>query len=235
MMTDVTSPHILIVLTNHEALGETGKKTGFYLSEVSHPYTVFAEAGVKIDFVSPKGGATPMDGVDRSDAENVAFLEDHALVDRTQNSLASADVDPTKYQAIFFAGGHGTMWDFADDPGLQRLAREVYEAGGVVGAVCHGPSGLTNVQLSDGSFLVAGKRVAAFTNDEEAAVGLTDVVPFALESRMRERGAEPVVGANFQANVVVDERLVTGQNPASARGVAEAIVELLPDTSPTTK
>ena len=131
------------------------------------------------------------------------------------------------YAAIFFAGGHGTMWDFPDDARLQRLTATIYEKGGVVGAVCHGPAALVNVKLSDGSYLVAGRTVAGFTNEEEEAVGLTKVVPFLLESRMIERGATITKAANFQAHSVADARVVTGQNPASATGVAEKIVGLL--------
>ena len=136
-------------------------------------------------------------------------------------------MDPTPYRAIFFAGGHGTMWDFPRDPDLARLARSIYEAGGVVAAVCHGPAALVNLTLSDGSRLVAGKQVAAFTNDEEKAVGLAEVVPFSLADQLVKAGAEHLPAPNFTAQVVADGRLVTGQNPASARGVAERVVALL--------
>ena len=131
------------------------------------------------------------------------------------------------YDAVFFAGGHGTMWDFPDDATLSRVAAEIYEAGGVVGAVCHGPAGLVNLRRSNGEYLVDGKTVSAFTNAEEVAVGLTDVVPFLLETRLAERGATVITAPNFAAHHEVSERLVTGQNPASAAGVAERMVTLI--------
>ena len=225
-MTENTTK-ILIVLTNHGELGDTGKETGFYLSEVTHPYEKFAAASYDVTFISPKGGAAPVDGKDLSDPVNKAFFEDEALMARTQTTTAAADINAGEYQAIFFAGGHGTMWDFPDDATLQALTRDIYEGGGVVGAVCHGPAGLVNVRLSSGDFLIDGKRVTGFTNSEEAAVELTEVVPFALESVMRERGADFEGADDWAAHVQVSGRLVTGQNPASAGGVAEAIIALL--------
>jgi putative intracellular protease/amidase len=218
---------VAIVLTNHGQLGDTGKPTGFYLSEATHPHEVFRAAGYEIDFLSPKGGLAPMDGVDVSDPINAAFLDDPSLVARTRETVAITAVDPARYDAVFFAGGHGTMWDFPDDAGVQELIRAVYARGGVVAAVCHGPAALVNAKLADGTYLVAGKEVSSFTDEEEVAVQLETVVPFALESRLRERGGRFVEAANFAPKVAVSERLVTGQNPASATGVAEATVGLL--------
>ncbi|MBM4106022.1 MAG: type 1 glutamine amidotransferase domain-containing protein [Phycisphaerae bacterium] len=218
---------VAIVLTNHGQLGDTGKPTGFYLSEATHPYEVFHEAGYEVEFLSPKGGLAPMDGVDASDPINAAFLADEALVARTRQTTPIGAVDPARFDAVFFSGGHGTMWDFPDDPGVQALIRAVYERGGVVAAVCHGPAALVNARLSSGELLVAGKEVSAFTDEEEIAVRLETVVPFALESRLRDRGARFVESPNFEKKVAVSERLVTGQNPASATGVAEAVVVIL--------
>ncbi|MCA9552497.1 MAG: type 1 glutamine amidotransferase domain-containing protein [Myxococcales bacterium] len=218
---------ILIILTSHAQLGDTGRPTGFYLSEVTHPTHVFAQAGFQVDYASPKGGAAPMDGVDRKDPINATYLDDPAWMARIRATLRVDEVDPSRYDAVFLAGGHGTMWDLPDDAALQALLARTYDAGKVVAAVCHGPAGLVNVKLSDGRYLVAGKQVAGFTDAEEAAVELTDVVPFLLASRLRARGAEVKPAPNFAKNVVVSERLVTGQNPASARGVAEAVVEVL--------
>jgi putative intracellular protease/amidase len=223
---------ILIVLTSHDTLGNTGKETGFYLSEVTHPYAVFEQAGYTIDFVSPKGGKAPMIGVDLQDPLNKAFLDDPAKVAQVGNTSNPTQIDPVQYDAIFYAGGHGTMWDFLDSAQLSRIAAAIYEQGGVVGAVCHGPAGLVNVKLSNGEYLVASKTVSSFTNEEEAAVGLTEVVPFLLESKLIERKAEITKAPNFQAHVVVSDRLVTGQNPASAAGVGERIVKLLKQATP---
>ncbi len=223
----MTSQKVLIVLTSHDTLGDTGKETGFYLPEVTHPLDAFTKAGLTVDFVSPKGGKAPMVGVDLEDPLNKAFLDDSEQVSRVENTLNPAQIDPAEYGAIFYAGGHGTMWDFADNQELAAIAAAIYEAGGIVGAVCHGPAALVNIKLSDGAYLVANKTVAAFTNEEEAAVGLTDIVPFLLEAKLIERGANFTKVANFQVCVVASDRLVTGQNPASAAGVGEKMVELL--------
>ncbi len=218
---------ILIVVTSHDTLGNTGRKTGFYLSEVTHPYEEFTRAGYDVDFVSPKGGKAPMDGVKLEDPINKAFLDDPKKVEQVENTLTPSQVDPKQYDAIFYAGGHGTMWDFPNNEKLAQIATAIYEQGGVVGAVCHGPAGLVNIKLSNGKYLVAGKTVTSFTNEEEAAVELTKVVPFLLESKLQEQGAKFTKAPNFQAHVVESDRLVTGQNPASAAGVAEEMVDLL--------
>ena len=218
---------VLIVLTSHDRLGNTGKETGFYLPEVTHPEAAFEQAGFLIDYVSPKGGKAPMIGIDLEDPLNQAFLENAAKVTQVETTLTPAQIDPTKYAAIFYAGGHGTMWDFPDNQELAAIAATIYDQGGVVGAVCHGPAGLVNIKLSNGEYLVDGKIVAAFTNDEEAAVGLSEVIPFFLEEALTDRGATHTKVANFQPHVVVSDRLVTGQNPASAAGVGEQMVSLL--------
>lgn len=218
---------ILIAVTSHDKKGNTGDATGAYLPEITHPLEVFTKAGFAVDFVSVRGGQVPLDGVDRKDPINAAFLDDAAAVARLHASAAPAAIEPGKYAAVFFAGGHGTMWDFPDEPTLAKIASSIYDAGGVVGAVCHGPAGLVNVKLGNGQYLVAGKEVAAFTNDEERAAGLAEVVPFLLADKLVERGAVHRPAPNWQKQVITSERLVTGQNPASAAGVAEGMVQLL--------
>lgn len=220
-------PTVLIVLTSHDRKGDTGEKTGAYFPELVHPHRVFVDAGFDVAFASTRGGKAPLDGVDRKDPLQAAFLDDPALVKQIDETLAPAAVRSGDYAAIFYAGGHGTMWDFPDTPVLARVAQEIYERGGAVGAVCHGPAGLLEVRLSSGAHLVAGKEVAAFTNDEERAVKLDHVVPFLLADALEQRGAKHVPAGNWKAHVVVSERLVTGQNPASAKGVAERMVEVL--------
>ena len=226
---------ILFVLASHERNGPAGAAdtapSGFYLSEVTHPHRVLADAGHAVDFVSPKGGKTHVDGLDLDDPINAAFWNDATLRSATENTMAPTQVDPDAYAAIFYAGGHATMWDFPDNAELAAIAAFIYERGGVVAAVCHGPAGLVNLKLSDGGYLVTGKDVSAFTNEEERAVGLYDTVPFLLADALQERGARHVPAANFQAQVVASERLVTGQNPASAKGVAEAMLPLLAVTA----
>ncbi|CAI2534487.1 Molecular chaperone Hsp31 and glyoxalase 3 [Serratia proteamaculans] len=225
------SQRILFVLTSHNRKGAAddaeAAPSGFYLSEVTHPYRVLTEAGFSVDFVSPKGGKTHVDGLNLEDLVNASFWNDAALRGATENTLVPSQIDPDVYAAIFYAGGHATMWDFPDNAELASIAARIYERGGVVSAVCHGPAGLVNIKLSDGRYLVTDKDVSAFTNDEERAVDLYDTVPFLLADVLQDRGARHLPAANFEAQVVVSERLVTGQNPASAKGVAEAILPLL--------
>lgn len=219
----MTAKRILLALTSHDDLGGV-RKTGFYVPEAAHPYAVFAGHGFGVDFVSPKGGTPPMDGFDPGDAAQVAFLEDPEVRRKLAATPRPEAIDPGDYDAILYVGGHGTMWDFPDDARLARIGAAIYEQGGVVAAVCHGPAGLVNLTLADGTPLVAGKEVAAFTDDEERAVGLAEVVPFLLQSRLVELGARHTKAPNFEAHVVAHGRLVTGQNPASATGVAEQMV-----------
>jgi putative intracellular protease/amidase len=222
---------ILIVVTNHSDLGNTGRKTGYWLGEVAHPYLVLRNAGYHVDFISPKGGEAPMDpgSRDLNDEGNKRFAElDSGLaMSDLRYTLEPDMVDPFEYCAIIFAGGHGTMWDFPDSKGMQRIARAIYEQGGVVAAVCHGPSGIVNLRLSDDTYLVSGKKVTGFSNEEEAEIKLTEVVPFSLEDKLRERGAVYEKAEHWQSHVVVCDRLVTGQNPQSARALGEAVVTAL--------
>lgn len=218
---------ILVAVTSHDKKGATGEATGYYLSEVSHPWREFTEAGYELDYVSPRGGKAPAEGVDRSDPVNAAFLDNAEAREKIAHTRTPLDVNPETYAAVFFAGGHGVMWDFPDNAGLAAIVRRVYESGGVVAAVCHGPSALVNVLLSDGSRLVEGRKVNSFTNEEEAAVGMDKVVPFLLESALRERGALFEKSALFQEHVADDDRLITGQNPQSAAAVARAMLRRL--------
>lgn len=220
---------IAFILTSHSELGDTGNKTGYFLSEVAHPYHVLVDAGFEIDFISPQGGDVPMDpsSHDLDDPANAAFLDDEAVTDALQQTKAAENARADDYDAIYFAGGHGTVWDFPNDTNLAELTAEIYEDGGAVGAVCHGPSGLVNVTLSDGSHLVDGKRIACFTDSEERAMELDDVVPFLLQTTLEERGATVETADDFEPNVVIDDRLVTGQNPASATGVGEGLIRVL--------
>jgi putative intracellular protease/amidase len=220
---------IAIVLTSHDQLGNSGKKTGFYLPEASHAWAVFEAAGFAVTFVSPRGGAAPLDpnGQDRSDAANAKFLDDPIVRHGIAHTFRPGELRGESLAAIFFAGGHGTMWDFRQDPALRELATDVARGGGILSAVCHGPAALVDVELG-GRKVIADQPVTGFSNAEEEAVGLVGTVPFLLEDALRNAGgvfskaAEP-----FGAHVVVGRRLVTGQNPASTRGVAEAVVKLL--------
>ena len=218
---------ILFVLTSHGIKGSTGEPTGYYLSEVSHPWEVLTKAGYEIEFVSPKGGEAPVDGFDLSDPVNKTFWEDPVYRKKVENTLTPKEVNPDDYPAIYYAGGHGTVWDFPQNEEIASIARTIYEKGGVVSAVCHGPAGLVNLKLSNGKYLVEGKKVTGFSNEEERAVKLEEVVPFLLEDALRERGAKFEKSGLWQEHVVVDGRIVTGQNPASGKRAGEEILKIL--------
>ncbi len=215
----------LIVVTSHKQLGDSGKSTGYYLPEVAHPYLVLKDNGFKIDVASPAGGEAPMDpkSKDLKDPQNKKFMDDKSCANSLKNTLKLSGIKPDNYSVIMFAGGHGTMWDFPDDKDMQRLSKKIYENGGIVAAVCHGPAALVNLKLSNGKYLVSGKKVSTFTNEEESEMKLDKTVPFLLESKLKERGATIEKVPNWKPKVVVSERLITGQNPASAEGVGKAI------------
>jgi putative intracellular protease/amidase len=220
---------ILVFVTSHDRFGTTEKKTGYYLPEVSHAVARFLAAGYDVDFASPKGGAAPVDpsSVDRNDADSRALLDNAELQRKLNETLSPDHVDLSRYAAVFFAGGMGTMWDFAQDARLGQLAAAMYERGGVVSAVCHGPAALLSARLSNGTWLVEGREIASFSNAEERAAGHVGVIPYMLESELTGKGARYQSAPLWQPHVAVSDRLVTGQNPASTRRVAEEVVRLL--------
>ncbi|GAB3238127.1 type 1 glutamine amidotransferase domain-containing protein [Glycomyces halotolerans] len=216
---------VMLALTSHAQLGDTGRETGYTVPEAAHPWRVFRDAGLDVDFVSVDGGEPPYEGYEDDDPVQKEFFETQS--ERLRSTRSAEEVDPAEYDAIYFVGGHGTMWDFPESRELCRAAADVYERGGVVSAVCHGPAALVNAKLSDGSYLVSGKRLNSFTNEEEAAMELDDTVPFLLQSRLEERGAQWEGGEKFSEYTVADGRLVTGQNPASAGKTAQLVVDRL--------
>ena len=218
---------VLFVVTNHTQLGNTGETTGYFLSEVTHPLEILTEAGYKVDFVSPKGGTATAYGVKLDDPINKKYWESADYQKQLAHTLAPSEVKANDYTAIFYAGGHGTMWDFASSEALAKIAQQIYEKGGVVAAVCHGSSGLVNIKLSNGKYLVSGKTLSPFTNEEEEAVKLTQVVPYSLEDKLKERGATIDKAGMWQDKVSVDNRVITGQNPQSAKSVGKAILKEL--------
>lgn len=217
---------ILFVVTNHEKKGNTGEKTGFYLSEVTHPWDVLTSAGYEIDFVSPKGGKAPVEGFNLSDSTNKKFWLDSKYREKIENTLNPQSINPEDYAAMHFAGGHGAMWDLSNNKQLTAIASKIYENNGIISAVSHGPAGLLNIKL-DGKYLVDGKKINAFTNEEETAVKLDKAAPFLLESKLIERGAVFEKSGLWQTHVTVDQRLVTGQNPQSAKAVGKALLQQL--------
>ncbi|GHB07570.1 type 1 glutamine amidotransferase domain-containing protein [Salinicola rhizosphaerae] len=220
---------VLIVMTSHGTKGEGGGPTGFYLSEVTHPLAVLEAAEIPVRFASIFGGEPPVDGLDLDDTTNARYWQDDTFRQSIRQTLKLADIVPSEYSAIFFAGGHGAMWDFTNSAAVDAQTRAVWEQGGVVGAVCHGPAALVNVKLSSGDYLVAGRKVAAFTDAEERAVGLEEIVPYLLSSTLAKRGALMQPGPEWTPQVVVDGRLITGQNPQSATDVAKALRDQLLD------
>lgn len=222
---------ILIVLTSHDQLGDTGKKTGFWLEEFVAPYYVLKDAGATITLASPKGGRPPLDP--KSDlSENLTaltkrFRTDAAAQAELANTKKLADVSADDFDAVFYPGGHGPMWDMPDNRTSIALIEAFVKADKPVGAVCHAPAALVNVRGKDGEYLIKSKRVTGFSNAEEEAVGLTAAVPFLLENRLKERGGIYSKGADWAPCVQVDGKLVTGQNPASSQTAAEALLKLL--------
>ena len=223
---------ILIVLTSHDQLGNTGKKTGFWLEEFAAPYYVLKDAGAAITLASPKGGQPPLDP--KSDLpESLTeltkrFRKDKAAQAELANTKKLSDVSADDFDAVFYPGGHGPMWDMPDNKISIALIEAFVKADKPIGAVCHAPAAIVNVRGKDGEYLVKSKHVTGFTNAEEEAVGLTAVVPFLLEDRLKERGGLYSKSADWAPYVQVDGKLVTGQNPASSRPAAQELLKLLP-------
>ncbi|NEM97527.1 type 1 glutamine amidotransferase domain-containing protein [Pontibacter burrus] len=222
---------VLFVLTSHDKLGDTGKKTGFWIEEFAAPYYTLADEGVEIDLASPKGGQPPIDPKSTEpDAQTEAtkrFYEDEDLQHKLSKTKKLSEIKAQDYDAVFYPGGHGPLWDLANDQDSIRLIEAFYNAKKPVAAVCHGPAVLAQARSEDGRPLVQGKKVAGFTNTEEEAVQLTNVVPFLVEDRLKELGGNYSKVGDWQPHVVTDGLLITGQNPASSEPAAEALLKLL--------
>ncbi len=222
---------VLIVLTSHEKLGDTGKKTGFRLEEFAAPYYLLKDAGAAITLASPKGGQPPLDPksdlLENLTASTKRFRSDPVAQPELANTKKLEDVSADDYDAVFYPGGHGTMWDLPDNAISIALLEAFERSGKPIGAVCHAPSALVNVCQKDGEYLIKHKHVTGFANSEEEAVGLAEVVPFLLEERLREGGGLYSKGPDWAPYVQVDGKLVTGQNPASSEPVAQALLKLL--------
>lgn len=218
----------LIVCTNHTDYPTKPHKTGLWLSEATHFYDELADRNIPYDIASPNGGSVPIDekSFDRRDNVNEKWYNDPTFRHKLEHSLKLEDVNPSDYQIIYFTGGHGTMWDFPNNQKLQEITRHIYENGGMVAAVCHGVSGLLNVQLSDGSPLIDNRQITGFSNMEEKLVRLDEEVPFLLEDALKQKNAlysKSLIP--FLPYIEVDERMVTGQNPLSARKVGRKVIE----------
>ncbi|MDM5179284.1 type 1 glutamine amidotransferase domain-containing protein [Massilia sp. DJPM01] len=223
--------NVLMVLTSHDQLGDTGHKTGFWLEEFAAPYYVLKDKGVSVVLASPAGGQPPLDPKsDEPDAQTDAtrrFKQDPAAQAALAATLKLADIKAAAFDAVFYPGGHGPLWDLAEDKQSISLIETMIAAGKPVAAVCHAPGVLRHVKGADGKPLVAGKRVTGFTNTEEEAVGLTKVVPFLVEDMLKEHGGIYSKGPDWASYVLTDGLLVTGQNPASSEAGAAALLKLL--------
>ena len=222
---------VLIVLTSHDELGNTGEKTGFWIEEFAAPYYVLADAGVDVTLASPKGGQPPIDPKSAApDAQTDAtrrFEQDEALKQQLATTRKLSEVKADDYDAVFFPGGHGPLWDLSSDPHSIALVEAFWSAKKPVAAVCHAPAVLLNAKEANGEPLVQGKRVTGFTNTEEEAVQLTQVVPFLLEDELKKKGGQYSKKEDWASYVVRDGLLITGQNPASSEEAAHQLMQLL--------
>ena len=223
--------NILMVMTSHDKLGDTGKKTGFWLEEFAAPYYALKEAGATLTVVSPLGGQPPLDPKsDEADSQTDAtrrFKADPAAQAVLANTGKLSEVKAADLDAVFYPGGHGPLWDLAEDRHSIALIEQMIAAGKPVATVCHAPGVLRHVKGTDGKPLVHGKRVTGFTNTEEEAVGLTDIVPFLVEDMLKQNGGDYSKLGDWQPYAITDGLLVTGQNPASSEAAAEALIKLL--------
>jgi len=222
------APKVLFVLTSHNQMGDTGKPTGWYLPEFAHPYDVLEKAGVDISIASPKGGEAPLDPSSveafKSDEASQTFLKTKESLWKNTHKLSDFAGKAKDFDAIFYVGGHGPMFDLANDTTSHKIINEFWEAGKVVSAVCHGPAALVNVKLADGSYLIKDKEVTGFSNTEEDQAGASSAMPFMLETDLGQNGGKFVKADQpWGVKVVEAGKLITGQNPASASGVGEAI------------
>ena len=223
--------NILMVLTSHDKLGQTGKKTGFWLEEFAAPYYVLRDAGAHITLASPMGGQPPIDPTsDAPDAQTDdtrRFKGDAAAQAALASTVKLVDLDINPFDAVFYPGGHGPLWDLAEDRASIHLIEVFANSGKPIAAVCHAPAIFRHPRATDGRPMVAGRNVTGFTNTEEAAAGLTDVVPFLVEDMLVANGGTYSKAADWASHVVVDGKLVTGQNPASSKAAAQALLKLL--------
>ena len=222
---------ILIVLTSHDKLGDTGHKTGFWIEEFATPYYHFLDQGAEITLASPAGGQPPIDPTsDKPENQTEStkrFKEDKELQEKLSKTLPLAEVSAKDFDAVFYPGGHGPLWDLAESKVSTQLIEDFYQSGKPISFVCHAPGALKHAKDANGAYLVKDKKVTGFTNSEEALAGLTDVVPFLVEDMLKENGAEYSKAGDFQEYALEDGLLITGQNPASSEKVAELLLNQL--------
>jgi putative intracellular protease/amidase len=222
---------ILFVLTSHDKLGETGKKTGFWVEEFANPYYTLLDKGATITIATPKGGAAPIDpssaSPDAATEDTERFNKDTDAISKIDNTYVLADINPDDFDAVFYPGGHGPLWDLANDKNSITLIEKFNSQDKPIAFVCHAPAALKSVKATNGNPLVKGKKVTGFTNTEEAAVQLTDIVPFLVEDMLNENGGIYSKKEDWTAYAIQDGNLITGQNPASSELVAEKLIRSL--------
>ncbi len=222
---------IVIVLTSHDTLGDTGKKTGFWLEELAAPYYAFIDAGAEVTLVSPQGGQPPLDPKssepDAQTATTQRFEADEVAMQALANTQKLSTVSIDDFDAVFYPGGHGPLWDLAEDQNSISLIERTLQANKPVALVCHAPGVLRHVEDAEGRSIVEGKTVTGFSNSEEDAVGLTEIVPFLVEDMLKENGGKYSKAEDWQVHVKEDGLLITGQNPASSAATAEALLKRL--------
>jgi putative intracellular protease/amidase len=222
---------VLIILTSHDQLGNTGQKTGFWLEELAAPYYVLLDAGAEITLASPAGGQPPLDPKsDAPDAQSQAtqrFKKDDAAQSALAHTTPLREIDADEFDAIFYPGGHGPLWDLAENADSRRIIETFIAKDRPLAAVCHAPAIFEHTKKADGKSVVSGRRVTGFANTEEAAVGLTKIVPFLVEDMLKSNGGLYEKGPDWGSHVVVDGKLVTGQNPASSEAAAKALLKLI--------
>ncbi len=225
--------NILIVLTSHDSLGKTGEKTGFWIEEFACPYYVLADAGAILTIASPKGGQPPVDP--KSEAPEAQtpsterFYKDYSLIDKVAHSFKLSEINPDAYDAVFYPGGHGPLWDLATDKTSIQLIENLYDRQKPIAFVCHAPAALIHAKTKTNEPIVKGKQITGFSNTEEEAVQLTKVVPFLLEDELRKQGAHYSKGKDWEPYVKQDGFVITGQNPASSQAVAKLLLAALKD------
>jgi putative intracellular protease/amidase len=230
---------ILLVLTSHDQLGKTGKKTGFWLEEFAAPYFTFKDFGANVVIASPKGGQPPLDP--KSDLPEFQthatsrFRKDPSAQTQLGHTMKLSEISAKDFDAVFYPGGHGPMWDMGDNPTSIALLEAFIQAGKPIAAVCHAPVALVNVRNPEREFFIQGKRVTGFSNSEEEAVKLSNVVPFLLEDKLKQRGGIYSKGDDWSSYVLVDGNLITGQNPASSAAAAEELLNVLRTSLPIQK
>ncbi|MES2935947.1 MAG: type 1 glutamine amidotransferase domain-containing protein [Pseudomonadota bacterium] len=220
---------ILMIATSHAVMGNTGRQTGVWAEELAAPYFIFSDAGVEVQIASPLGGKLPFDPsslkpAGQNEVATERFLADPAAQAKAGATIPVASVDATQFDAVFFPGGHGAMWDLPGDAGVTRAVEAAFAAHKIVASVCHGAAGLVTAKRADGQSILSGKQVNAFTDEEESATGLTEIVPFMLETRMRALGGQFQKAPNWQSFAVRDGQLITGQNPSSSVLVAQKVL-----------